>query len=169
MAGKSGRGRPRKSSISLTSLLNFTVSESRAEVSKKVQGNSSKSQGSNMEQIRVESPAHHSSITPRSSSMVTPASEIPRNILTRPQPQQEFQRKKTQKQVWFPKEVPTQIPSEKEAVESCKVIPLHLPEQGPTENIWQVVKRKGHAVSGSSLLNYELPVKNGFTSLSGDD
>ncbi|MCD9644787.1 hypothetical protein HAX54_033222 [Datura stramonium] len=82
MEEKRGRGRSRKSSIALTSLFNFTVSGSRAGISKEVQGNSSKSQGSDMEQTRAERPAHQPSITPRSSSMVMPASEIPRNILS---------------------------------------------------------------------------------------
>ncbi|MCE5167544.1 hypothetical protein HAX54_009058, partial [Datura stramonium] len=44
--------------------------------------NSSKSQGYDMEQTRADRPAHQPSITPRSLSMIMPASQIPRNILS---------------------------------------------------------------------------------------
>ncbi|MCD7465982.1 hypothetical protein HAX54_002281 [Datura stramonium] len=156
MAGKRGRGRPRKSSIALTSLLNFTVSRSRAGVSKEIHGNSSKSQGSDMEQTRAESPTHQLSITPRSSSMVTPASEIHRNILS--------PRMGT-------------VPLEQDEVTTAEEVRRKIREKDET---WMKLfagnraaangsERETDAVSGSSLLNYELPVKNGFTSLSGDD
>ncbi|MCE5166606.1 hypothetical protein HAX54_022522, partial [Datura stramonium] len=48
-----------------------------------------------------------------------------------------FKGRKPKEQVWMPKEVTMQIPSEKEVAESCKVIPLHLPKKGHTEESWK--------------------------------
>ncbi|MCD9645505.1 hypothetical protein HAX54_034498 [Datura stramonium] len=143
MAGKRGRGQPRKQSINATSLLNFTLSGSKNRSSVVTQGQAEDENSATIRRPSTGQPSGSPDPQLRPTGFSPQLNlSIPQGHDANPKAQNEPKRKKVMKQVWQPKEANPNGEGVQGAISSIET--KESPKVGVLEQQevpWHVVKR----------------------------